>query len=128
MKQNSRGSLPKINWSLAANFTSVLFFLSLFLANNKKNKCSKFCSETDKSSLTIYTKIERCHSSHLKQTTEDVMSIWLHSWLYNKVSIALYLNTHNKTWDSETTAMKRIWKCPQSLYYKQNLSVYSCFA
>lgn len=41
--------------------------------------------------------MDRCHSSHLKETTEGRISIWLHSSLHNKVSITLYLNTDNKT-------------------------------
>jgi len=52
--------------------------------------------------------MERDHFSHLNETTEDKVSIWVHPSLYNNVSIGLYLNTHNKTSDSESKTTKRI--------------------
>lgn len=89
---------------------------------------NEFSSETSNSLQRIYTKMERCHFSHLNETTEDGVSIWVHPSLHNKVSTALYLNMQNKTSDSKSKTTKRIWKCPRNLCYEQNLSVYNHLA
>lgn len=76
---------------------STLAFYFQVLEKKGKKTCNEISSEKNHPSLKIHTKTYRRHSSYLKQTTEDGISIWLHSSLHNKVPITLYLNRQNKT-------------------------------
>lgn len=49
------------------------------IKKKKKGKTvNEFCSETSNYSQRTYTKMERRHFSHLNETTEDVVSIWVY--------------------------------------------------
>lgn len=92
-------------------FSGIFSICSIFIFFPIKNSKEAITNSVQKqiiqiTSLTINTKMDSCHSSHLKQTTEDGISIWLHSSLFNKVSITPYLTMHSKSLDSETETTK----------------------